>query len=92
MAMHQSYLSKDLFLPELKLVKRIYSPQQNLRIYLLQKISEFEVCPKCATPSKSVYDHVVVSVKDAPIRNKRHILKIKKRRFKCVPCNSVFRE
>ncbi|PIK14328.1 transposase family protein [Halobacteriovorax sp. JY17] len=56
------------------------------------KTNEFEVCPKCATKSYKVHDRVFVHIKDIPIRNKLIFLKIKKRRFKCPSCKSVFRE
>ncbi|MDO9182557.1 MAG: ISL3 family transposase [Bacteriovorax sp.] len=83
---------KDLFLPELKFVKLISSPQKRQRIYLMEKVSEFEVCPKCASKSHTVYDHVVVTIRDTPLRSKNVILKIRKRRFLCKPCKKVFRE
>jgi transposase len=51
-----------------------------------------EVCPRCATPSKSVYDHRTVVVKDAPIRDKNVLLHIRKRRFSCKPCRRPFTE
>ena len=80
-----------LQLPELKILnfkktgKAVYQ-------FELCKTSEFEVCPKCATKSSSIYDHVWTRPQDTPIRDKRIYLKIKKRRFYCKSCKSPFTE
>ncbi|MCB0413748.1 MAG: ISL3 family transposase [Bdellovibrionales bacterium] len=58
----------------------------------LEKTSEFEVCPKCASKSFSVHGRRTVLVKDSPIRGNGNLLKIKKRRFRCPKCKSVFTE
>ncbi|MCA9644835.1 MAG: ISL3 family transposase, partial [Myxococcales bacterium] len=57
-----------------------------------EKTSEVEVCPKCASPSRSVYDRRWVRVKDEPIRQRNVQLHIRKRRFMCKPCNKPFTE
>ncbi len=85
-------LTNDLLLPELKLIKQLKNSKKRWRVFLLEKTSPFEVCPKCATKSSSVYDHVVVTIKDEPLRHRNVILKIRKRRFRCPNCKSVFRE
>lgn len=85
-------LIKDLFLPELKLVKVISSLEKKQRIFLMEKVSEFEVCPKCASKADTIYDHVNVTIRDTPLRSKNVILKIRKRRFLCKKCKKVFRE
>lgn len=88
--MPNSDFTNSLQLPELIYLGRKSS--KNKLIFYLQKSSQFEVCPKCATKSTSVHDHVHVIVKDTPLRNKRVILDIKKRRFRCPGCKSVFTE
>jgi len=80
-----------LFLPELTLIKVTSSSRAGAE-YHLEKKSDFEVCPKCATPSSSTYDHRIVKVKDEPIRGKHATLMIKKRRLWCDPCNKPFTE
>ncbi len=89
--MIESQINKFLSLPEVKILGK-----RNLTNHIIEleafKSSPFEVCPKCATKSDKVYDHVYVKVKDIPLRNKHVILNIKKRRFKCPNCTSVFRE
>lgn len=88
--MPESNLAQRLLLPDLRLVKE--ERIKKLKIFYCEKVSDFEVCPKCATKCSSVYDHVNVTIRDAPIRDQRVILKIRKRRFRCKNCKSVFRE
>ena len=84
-------LERFLFLPELKLVKVNTRPINHTEYHLIKE-SEFEVCPKCATPSYAAYDHRVIKVRDEPIRNKNTLLIIKKRRFWCKKCYKPFTE
>ena len=72
-------------LPELE--KTNNSKQfKNQLVMHFKKTSKKEVCPKCATLSSTGYDKRVVTIKDAPIRDKEVILKITKRRFYCKKC------
>lgn len=83
-------LAQFVILPELKLTshKVVKGTTQLTTV----KVSDFEVCPRCATPSKSIYDRRIVSIKDAPIRGRGFQLKIVKRRFSCKPCKKPFTE
>jgi transposase len=83
-------LARGILLPELKFIKEVIN--NNQRIFFCEKESEFEVCPKCATKSSTIYDHVFVTIRDAPLRQRHVILKIKKRRFLCKTCKKPFRE
>jgi transposase len=56
------------------------------------KTSKMEVCSRCATPSSSIYDTRIVTVKDAMIRGNAVRLRIKKRRFYCKRCRKPFTE
>ena len=56
------------------------------------KKSKFEVCPKCATQSESVYDHRNVKVRDEPLGNRLVVFDLKKRRFWCKKCEKPFTE
>jgi transposase len=89
--MLESQINKLFSLPELK-----FTNKRNLTNHIIQfdayKSSEFEVCPKCATKATKVHDQVYVQIKDVPIRDKIVYLRIRKRRFRCQNCNSVFRE
>ncbi|MES1176940.1 MAG: transposase family protein [Myxococcales bacterium] len=51
-----------------------------------------EVCPRCATPSTSVYDRRWVHLKDEPLRLRQTILSVHKRRFWCAGCRKPFTE
>lgn len=89
--MLESQINRFLSLPEVKIVKK-RNKDHHIIEFEAYKFSKFEVCPKCATKSHKVYDHVTVKIKDTPIRDKAVFLKIKKRRFQCPNCKSVFRE
>lgn len=80
-----------LLLPELKLLEHS-NPSRYRNLYRVKKESELEVCPKCATPAKSVHDRRWVKVSDQPIRGSGVYLTILKRRFRCPNCKSVFTE
>lgn len=89
--MPQNKLIRSILLPKLKLL-RVDSKTRFYKIYEVEKKREFGICNKCANVSNSIYDHRFVTVKDAPLRDCTIILKIKKRRFYCKPCNRVFTE
>lgn len=84
-------IARFILLPELKLTAwkkdKIASS-----VVQAKKVSAFEVCPKCATPSSSIYDHRIVTLKDAPIRGTSIRLRVKKRRFYCKQCRKPFTE
>ncbi|OFZ23415.1 MAG: hypothetical protein A2202_05850 [Bdellovibrionales bacterium RIFOXYA1_FULL_36_14] len=88
--MSEKIVTQQLLLPDLRFVKQ--ERVKNFRYIYCEKVSDFEVCPKCATKCSTIYDHVNVTIKDAPIRSKIIILKIRKRRFCCKNCKSIFRE
>ena len=76
-----------MLLPELKMV---HFGSDGL--WLCEKVSDFEVCPKCATPSAVIYDHRWVTIRDEPLRGRVIQLKILKRRFSCKSCRKPFTE
>lgn len=83
-------LTDSLLLPELELERFHW---QKLHFFIqVRKKATFEVCPKCATPSRSGYDKRRVRIKDAPLRNRAVTLIITKRRFFCKPCGKPFME
>jgi transposase len=83
-----------LLLPELELLDaRPAGPDGRWGTeFFAEKRSEFEVCPRCATPSRSVYDHRWVKLKDDPLRTKPATLYVRKRRFQCATCKRPFTE
>jgi len=66
--MPESMLLRRLLLPELKFLRSWRKPGTVTLGVEAEKRSEMEVCPRCATPSQSTYDHRVVSIRDAPMR------------------------
>jgi len=84
-------LAQYLVLPELRFVDNQRSEGGGVVLFA-EKVSEFEVCPKCATPSRSVYDRRCVKLRDDPLRGSEVILWVKKRRFSCVTCKLPFTE
>lgn len=88
--MPNSHLTKFTLLPELKLTHFSYTSRKVS--YETSKESQFEVCPKCATISKTVHDRRSVTVKDAPHAGRMKYITITKRRFRCPKCKAVFTE
>jgi len=84
-------LTRFVLLPELRLTAWKQSSHSESRVQV-KKTSLMEVCPKCATPSTSIYDHRIVTIKDAPLRGNAVILRVKKRRFYCKACRKPFTE
>jgi transposase len=90
--MPETMLLRRLLLPELKFERSWRSPGTKTVGVEARKVSEMEVCPRCATASTSVYDHRVVTVRDAPLRDMGVRLVVRKRRFSCRPCGRPFTE
>jgi transposase len=84
-------VAERLLLPELRLVASHPHGPRAMRLET-EKHSAFEVCPRCATPSKSTYDHRTVRVKDEPVRAHAVVVEIRKRRLFCRPCRRPFTE
>lgn len=80
-----------LLLPEVKVLKW-HADRYGRQHLWAEKRSTFEVCPKCATKSGTIYDHRFVNIHDQPIRDKDIWLHIRKRRFYCKRCRKPFTE
>lgn len=87
MTLPESKVAGLVLLPELKITH--YGSDG---LWLCVKESELEVCPRCAQPSRSVYDHRWVKLRDEPLRGHRIVLKVLKRRFSCRACRKPFTE
>lgn len=87
MALPESKIAGFVLLPELKIT---HFGSDGL--WLCEKVSEFEVCHRCATPCYTIYDHRWITVRDEPLRNMHVRLKILKRRFVCKTCQKPFTE
>ncbi len=80
-----------IVLPELNILTHGQSNKFRYN-YQCEKVSEFEICPKCAVKSYSVHDRRWIDVKDQPVRGQGIKLQILKRRFRCPNCKKVFTE
>ncbi|RZA13967.1 MAG: ISL3 family transposase [Proteobacteria bacterium] len=89
--MPEARLARFALLPELEMTDFRQIPGGATQIDA-HKTSEMEVCPRCASPSRTGYDHRYVTVKDEPMRHNPVVLRIKKRRFYCKPCRKPFTE
>jgi len=89
--MPHKHLSRFVLLPELNLVSWEKSAP-GINACRARKISKFEICPKCAKPSQTVYDTRKVKLRDAPIRGTDVLLTVEKRRFYCRSCKRPFTE
>lgn len=81
-----------LMLRGLEPLKWNVKTKTNVLQFWVKKKSHSEVCPKCATLCKTVYDRRTVKVKDEPIRGQAVLLYIQKRRFFCKTCQKPFTE
>ena len=91
--MTEDSFSRYLVLPELRLLEaRAHGPEGAGTVLLAEKVSTMEVCPRCATPSTSVYDRRWVTLRDEPLRSRQATLRVHKRRFMCRPCKKPFTE
>lgn len=90
--MPESKLAQHLLLPELSLLQ-FYRPAPATQFIIAEKKRPVcEICPKCATPSKSYYDKRWIEVRDEPIRGVDTRIKILKRRYFCRTCRKPFTE
>lgn len=87
----EKYLLRKLMLPELKLIKVQKISNKTLH-YHCEKKTTWEVCRKCPTKSYNVHDRRTVTIRDTKLQYKNIKLIIKKRRFRCPNCKSVFTE
>jgi transposase len=84
-------LARFLVLPELEILSSFRLGRWGIGIKA-KKVSDAEVCPKCATLSRDVHSRRRVRIKDEPIRNRAVVLYVDKRRFYCAHCKRPFTE
>ena len=85
-------LTNFLLLPKLELLKFLNKTHQNSVLFYCQTKSKSEFCPHCGLETSKVHDTREVKILDAPYMGRTKILKIKKKRFRCVGlgCKKVF--
>ena len=85
-------LAESLLLPELRLLD-VQDPKHSGVVTLYaEKKTDWEICPKCAECSFSVYDRRWARYRDENLRGRRVWLYIHKRRFICKHCKKPFTE
>lgn len=89
--MPEDIVAQHHLLPEMKLLETRRAGSGGLE-FVVEMTSKYEVCPRCATRSSSVYDRRWVTIRDEPIRRGEVRLRILKRRFSCGPCGRPFTE
>lgn len=89
--MPQGRLTRFVLPKETELVGLVRSEKYQAH-FTVKKVSREEVCPRCATLSRSKYDRRTVVVRDAPIRGHGVFIKIEKHRYYCKPCRKPFTE
>ena len=92
--MLEKQLTKFLLLPKLKLLKIEHMTHKKVLIFHCESNSKTGFCPHCGLESKRVHDYRIVRVLDSPHETRRRVLKIKKKRFRCmgIGCKKVFTE
>lgn len=92
--MPNSKLTQFLLLPKLKLIKIKTLDQRKGIIYYCETKTTHSYCPHCGLESRSIHDRRLVEIKDAPLWERKRILKIEKKRFRCpgLGCKKVFTE
>lgn len=87
-------LTKFLLLPKLELLKFENINSSKTVIYTCQTSVNQDFCPHCGLETSYVHDKRIVKIKDAPQAGRVKILKIIKKRFRCVGlgCKKVFTE
>jgi transposase len=89
--MPETMVLRRLLLPELKLRRSWHKPGTRTVAIEAEKVSPFEVCPRCATASQSIYDHRTARVRDAPMRDMAVRLLVRKRRFSWCSSGYLYR-
>lgn len=89
--MPSRHLTRFVLLPELKL-ETWNKVGSATNLCVAKKVSKVEICPKCASPSQTVYDTRRVRLRDAPLRGNDVRLTVVKRRFYCRVCKKPFTE
>ncbi len=84
-------LSHFLLFPELELEGH-YMPNRGWLVIVARSKQGMQACGRCGTVADAIYDKRIVSLKDAPIRDRRVKLVVHKRRFYCKPCKRPFTE
>lgn len=84
-------LTRFLLLPKLEFVNLEHSAKGKL-YFKCKSISTSDFCRKCGLENSRVHDYRTVRIKDAPQSGRKKTLVIRKKRYRCGGCKSVFTE
>ncbi len=85
-------LTRFLMLEDLKIISWNKAREGRFNIVVVEKTSDFEICKKCGSKSKHIFDHRTVNIRDSLIRGKAIYLRVRKRKFFCSTCRKPFTE
>lgn len=83
--MHNHHIIKLLDLPDLIIIDFIQ--QEDKYIFVVNAKDESAICPECGTRTDKVHDRRWQNIKDQPIRDKKVILRLDKKRYRCPNCS-----
>lgn len=83
--MHNHHIIKLLDLPDLTIIDFI--PQEDKYIFIVEAKKESSICPECGTHTDKVHDRRWQIIKDQPIRDKKVVLRLDKKRYRCPNCS-----
>lgn len=84
-------LTNFMLLPELKFLRSERIGKSG-NILFLEKEPRQEYCNRCGSGRYWVHEHRWIELKDEPIRGTYIILRVRKRRLKCLKCGKIFSE
>lgn len=84
--MHNNHITQLLDLPDLIASEVIH--QEDKIIFITRKKEEYVKCPVCGTLTDKVHDSRWQNIIDSPIRGKRVILRLDKKRYRCSNCST----
>jgi len=83
--MHNNFTTKLLDLPDLVATELIQT--EDLFIFIAESKLNHVKCPNCGKPAEKVHDRRTQYVQDIPIRDKKVMIKLTKKRYSCDHCN-----
>ena len=84
-------LTNFMLLPELKFIRSERIGKSGNLLWL-EKEPRQEYCNRCGSGDYWVHEHRWIELKDEPIRGSYVVLRVRKRRLKCLSCGKIFSE
>lgn len=77
-------IMKLLNLPDLIVTDLIQ--REDLYVFIAEHKEDSAICPKCGASTQKVHDSRWQNIKDIPIRGKEVIIRLEKKRYRCLEC------